>query len=150
MRIPGSFARKVTGSAKAIEFNPPGNNNAHSRFNPNPAFIFLWPPTRRIFLLFFFFSTSTQYAVSNHSHHLSRAPESSWWVSAGCLATRTDFSVNDTLCFNSGARTKVMYVYRRLCVYPLWNVVVFMVMWFTVGGWAPSDKTRCVGLCFNV
>lgn len=108
MRIPGSFARKVTGSAKAIEFNPPGNNNAHSRFNPNPPFIFCDPQQEGFF---FSFKTSIQYAMSNHSHHLTQAPESSWWVSAGCLAAKTDFSVNDILCFNCGARTKVIYTY---------------------------------------
>lgn len=31
-------------------------------------------------------------------------------MTAGCLATKTDFSVNDILCFNAGARTEVIYI----------------------------------------
>lgn len=58
MRYLGGFRQKVMGSTKAIGLNPPGNNNAHRRFNQNPAFIsgtLKWK----------FFSTALQCSVSD-------------------------------------------------------------------------------------
>lgn len=74
MRYLGDFRQKVMGSTKAIGLNPPGSNDARSRFNQNPVFIFGT-------LKWEFFPTSLQYAVSNLFTSFDTSvtpPESSW------------------------------------------------------------------------
>lgn len=58
--------------------------------------------------------------MSNHSHHLTRAPQSCWWVSGARLATQTDCSVNHVLCFRRGAPTEVV------CVFIPWRMRSFL------------------------
>lgn len=72
MRYLGSFRQKVMGSTKAIGLNPPGNNNAHRRFNQNPAFISGTLKWKK-----FFYSTP-MFCVRPVYIYTFTLPESSW------------------------------------------------------------------------